>query len=206
MLLVVVSHRQVQYKASNLSLKICHFHRIFAPFVMTVALFDRKLHLIWIILNTVPNIKRQYWRFERKNSKLCACHLTDFFGRDKLISRIGKFTTSCIVYCYLLLYLFLNIVLAVVWDDFVVWYQNNNVLNYNNGILKFLPINKSTMCTLYVFIDIFVIDHLNKPVRSWFLQIDKFAALVWMHRNIQSFLWNNAVIWRIVQERRYVLG
>ena len=55
--------------------------------------------------------------------------------------------------------------LAVVWDDFVVWYQNNNVLNYNNGILKFLPINKSTMCTLYVFIDIFVIDHLNKPVR-----------------------------------------
>ena len=51
------------------------------------------------------------------------------------------------------------------WDDFVVWYQNNNVLNYNNGILKFLPINKSTMCTLYVFIDIFVIDHLNKPVR-----------------------------------------
>ena len=96
MLLVVVSHRQVQYKASNLSLKICHFHRIFAPFVMTVALFDRKLHLIWIILNTVPNIKRQYWRFERKNSKLCACHLTDFFGRDKLISRVGKFTTSCI--------------------------------------------------------------------------------------------------------------
>ena len=56
-------------------------------------------------------------------------------------------------------------VLAFVWDDFVVWYQNNNVLNYNNGILKFLPINKSTMCTLYVFIDIFVIDHLNKPVR-----------------------------------------
>ena len=55
--------------------------------------------------------------------------------------------------------------LAVVWDDFVVWYQNNNVLNYNNGILKFLPINKSMMCTLYVFIDIFVIDHLNKPVR-----------------------------------------
>ena len=52
--------------------------------------------------------------------------------------------------------------LAVVWDDFVVWYQNNNVLNYNNGILKFLPINKSTMCTLYVFIDIFVIDHLGK--------------------------------------------
>ena len=55
--------------------------------------------------------------------------------------------------------------LAVFWDDLVVWYQNNNVLNYNNGILKFLPINKSTMCTLYVFIDIFVIDHLNKPVR-----------------------------------------
>ena len=95
MLLVVVSHRQVQYKASNLSLKICHFHRIFDPFVTTVALFDRKLHLLWIILNMVPNIKRQYWRFERKNSKLCACHLTDFFGRDKLISRIGKFTTSC---------------------------------------------------------------------------------------------------------------
>ena len=55
--------------------------------------------------------------------------------------------------------------LAVVWDDFVVWYQNYNEFNYNNGILKFLPINKSTMCTLYVFIDIFVIDHLNKPVR-----------------------------------------
>ena len=98
MLLVVVSHRQVQYKASNLSLKICHFHRIFAPFVMTVALFDRKLHLIWIILNAVPNIKRQYWRFERKNSKLCACHLTDFLAKTNKFPESGN--TPPLVYYY----------------------------------------------------------------------------------------------------------
>ena len=60
------------------------------------------------------------------------------------------------------------------------------------------------MCSLHIFIEIIIIVHLNRPVGMLVpsnLLIFWLFSIVWMHYNIQSFLWNNAVIWRSVHER-----